>query len=45
MIPELKDSYLSENEYFADAANLIKLGLDILFLISTSGSIGCYKKF
>lgn len=30
---------------FGDAANLIKLGLDILFLVSRSGSMGCYNKF
>ena len=30
---------------FGDSANLIKLGLDILFLISRSGSVGCYNKF
>lgn len=39
------DSYKSEEQYFADAANLIKLGLDIIFLISQSGSKGAYLKF
>lgn len=36
---------MKEEEYYADAANLLKVGLDILFLISCSGSKGCYRKF
>lgn len=30
---------------YGEAANLLKLGLDILFQISSSGSWGCYKLF
>ena len=41
----MQHSYESEEEYFGDAANLIKLGTDIVFLISMSGSVGLYKKF
>jgi hypothetical protein len=30
---------------YGEAANLLKIGLDIIFLISISGSWGCYKIF
>ena len=31
------------DEVFGEAANLLKVGLDIIFLISQSGSWGCYR--
>lgn len=37
--------YKSPSYYFGDAANLLKVGLDIIFLISESASKGCYRTF
>lgn len=39
-----KDAYKGDI-VFGEAANLLKIGLDIIFLISVSASWGCYKKF